>query len=235
MQQHVLHKPDKTLSYYTSSAHQIYEFVRSAIISMEFQPGQLVSETGLAQQFGVSRTPVRGALVKLSAAGFVEIFPQRGTYVTKLSMEKIHEAQFIREALEVAVIKKICTFSQSSRDAIGSICENILHDQELAAQDNNAVEFQNLDDKFHQSLAINSGHIHTAKLIEAEKSHMDRVRSLSLHVQGQYKRILNQHHSIVKAIKSGSAEKSIVTMSMHLQDVFAILESIAKEHPDYFA
>ena len=139
------------------------------------------------------------------------------------------------EALEVAVIKKICTFSQTSRDAIASICETILQDQELAAKNNDAVEFQNLDDKFHQSLSINSGHIHTAKLIEAEKSHMDRVRSLSLHVQGQYKRILNQHQAIVKAIKSGSPEKSVVTMSMHLQDVFAILESIAKEHPEYFS
>jgi DNA-binding GntR family transcriptional regulator len=225
----------KELSFDRPAASQIFGFVRDSIVSMELQPGQLISETALAQQFGVSRTPVREALIQLSNRGFVEVLPQRGTYVTKLCMRKIYEAQFIREALEVAVVSHLAGAEQELRDQVVSKCAKILDDQKIAADDDDSLAFQNLDDDFHQSLAILTKHFRTAELIEAEKAHMDRVRNLSLHISGQYKRILNQHIAIIKAIKSGSADKAATAMSVHLQDVFAILELIPKEHPEYFA
>jgi len=234
-QHSVLIKPIKEISFYRSTANQIYEFVRDSIVSMEFEPGQLISETGLAQQFGVSRTPVRGALVRLSSAGFVEIFPQRGTYVTKLSMTKIYEAQFIREALEVAVIRKLTLCDDEFRHKVADECSHILDAQRIAAAQDNFMLFQKLDDKFHQTLAIFTHHLHTAELIESEKSHLDRVRRLSLHQQGQYHRILNQHSAIIKAIRSGSPDKAATAMSMHLQDVLSILELIPTQHPEYFS
>jgi len=202
---------------------------------MELQPGQLISETALAQQFGVSRTPVREALIQLSNIGFVEVLPQRGTYVTKLSMAKIFEAQFIREALEVAVVSNLAGFEEELRNQVVGECEKIVNEQKEASADDDSLAFQNLDDKFHQSLAIFTHHLRTAELIEAEKAHMDRVRNLSLHMSGQYKRVLNQHAAIIKAIKSGSPDKAATAMSVHLQDVFTVLELIPKEHPEYFA
>lgn len=223
----------KELSFDSSTSKQIYEHLQDQIIGMKLQPGQLISETALAQEFGVSRTPVRQALVHLSTKGFVEVRPQRGTYVTRLSMAKIHEAQFIREALEVAIVRKLCSRDQASREEIAHLCEKIIGEQEQAAEVD-AVKFQTLDDQFHQSLAVYSGHIHTARLIEAEKSHMDRVRNLSLHVEGQYRRIMNQHLAIIRAIKTGSPEKAATSMSMHLQDVFSVLELISKKYPEYF-
>lgn len=225
----------KGLSFDRPAASQIYGFVRDSIVSMELLPGQLISETALAHQFGVSRTPVREALIQLSNIGFVEVLPQRGTYVTKLSMAKIFEAQFIREALEVAVVSNLAGFEEDLRNQVVVECEKIVDDQKSAAEDDDSLAFQYLDDKFHQSLAIFTNHARTAELIEAEKAHMDRVRRLSLNISGQYKRILNQHAAIIKAIKSGSPDKASTAMSVHLQDVFTILELIPKEHPEYFA
>lgn len=225
----------KGLSYDRPAASQIFGFIRDAIISMELVPGQMISETALAQQFGVSRTPVREALIQLSHIGFVEVLPQRGTYVSKLSMEKILEARFIREALEVAVVSHIATnVTQETRLEAINVCENIIADQKLAAADDDSLAFQNLDDNFHQTLASFTLYPRAASFIEAEKAHMDRVRNLSLHISGQYKRILNQHAAIIKAIKSGSAEKSAAAMSVHLRDVYSILEVIPQEHPEYF-
>jgi DNA-binding GntR family transcriptional regulator len=230
-----LNTESKELSYDRPAASQIFGFVRDSIVSMELQPGQMISETALAQQFGVSRTPVREALIQLANIGFVEVLPQRGTYVTKLSLAKIMEAQFIREALEVAVVINLASFEQGQRDDLVSNCEKILADQQAAAIDDDPLAFQDLDDKFHQTLAIFTNHLRTAELIEAEKAHMDRVRNLSLHMSGQYQRVLNQHTAIIKAIKSGSPDKAAAAMSVHLQDVFSILELIPKEHPEYFA
>ena len=231
----LLNTESKELSFDRPAASQIFGFVRDSIVGMELQPGQLISETALAQQFGVSRTPVREALIQLANIGFVEVLPQRGTYVTKLSIAKIMEAQFIREALEVAVVSNLASIEQELRDQVVKHCEKILADQQTAADDDDYMAFQNLDDQFHQSLAIFTNHTRTAELIEAEKAHMDRVRSLSLHVSGQYKRVLNQHGAIIKAIKSGSPDKAATAMSVHLQDVFSFLELIPKEHPEYFA
>lgn len=230
-----LNRESKELSYDRPAASQIFGFVRDSIVSMELQPGQMISETALAQQFGVSRTPVREALIQLANIGFVEVLPQRGTYVTKLSLAKIMEAQFIREALEVAVVTNLASFEQGQRDHLVSKCEKIIGDQQTAAADDDPLAFQDLDDKFHQTLAIFTNHLRTAELIEAEKAHMDRVRNLSLHMSGQYQRVLNQHAAIIKAIKSGSPDKAAAAMSVHLQDVFSILELIPKEHPEYFA
>src|SRR5690606_11408637 len=140
----------KGWSYDRPAASQIFGFIRDAIISMELVPGQMISETALAQQFGVSRTPVREALIQLSHIGFVEVLPQRGTYVSKLSMEKILEARFIREALEVAVVSHIATnVTQETRLEAINVCENIIADQKLAAADDDSLAFQNLDDNFH--------------------------------------------------------------------------------------
>lgn len=225
----------KGLSYDRPAASQIFGFVRDAIISMELSPGQMISETALAQQFGVSRTPVREALIQLSNIGFVEVLPQRGTYVTKFSMEKILEARFIREALEVAVVTQLAaSTNEELRLEAVTACEKIIEDQKIAATDDDALTFQNLDDDFHQTLASFTQYPRVASLIEGEKAHMDRVRNLSLHVSGQYKRVLSQHTAIIKAIKAGSAEKSAAAMSVHLKDVYNILEVIPQEHPEYF-
>lgn len=221
----------KSLSFDRPVANQIYGFIRDAIVSMELLPGQMISETALAEQFGVSRTPVREALIQLSNIGFVDVLPQRGTYVSKFSMDKILEARFIREALEVSIVTYLA--ENPSKDII-QLGEKILAEQKLAAKDDDALAFQKLDDLFHQTLANATRYTRVAALIEAEKAHMDRVRNLSLHVSGQYKRIMAQHAAIIKAIKNGSPEEAAKAMGVHMKDVYNILEVIPQEHPEYF-
>lgn len=222
---------NKRLAFDRPVASQIFNLIRDAIVSMELLPGQMISETALAEQFGVSRTPVREALIQLSNIGFVEVLPQRGTYVSKFSMEKILEARFIREALELAVVIHV---AENVTPEIIQTLEKIIAEQKAAAQEENPLAFQKLDDLFHQTLANFTGYSRVASLMEAEKAHMDRVRNLSLHVRGQYKRVLTQHAAIIKAIKTGSAEKAAVAMSVHMKDVYNILQVIPQDHPEYF-
>lgn len=224
--------PDsRGLSFDRPVASQIFGFIRDAIVSMELLPGQMISETALAEQFGVSRTPVREALIQLSSIGFVEVLPQRGTYVSKLSMEKILEARFIREALELSVVMFV---AEHATPEIIQALDKIIAEQKMAAKEDDPLTFQKLDDLFHQTLANFTGYSRVAGLMEAEKAHMDRVRNLSLHMSGQYKRILAQHTAIIKAIKAGSVEKAVEAMGTHMKDVYNILEVIPQEHPEYF-
>jgi len=225
----------KGISFDRPAASQVFDFLRGAILSMELLPGQMISETSLAQQFGVSRTPIREALIKLANIGFIEVLPQRGTYVSKLSEGKILEARFIREALEISIVKQLAANEdQAVRLNVVRACEQIIDHQKQAAAENNAILFQNMDDEFHQALAGFAHYPRVALLIEHEKAHMDRVRNLSLHVVGQYQRILNQHTAIINAIKVGSTEKATTAMSFHMKDVYNILKLIPQQHPEYF-
>ncbi len=214
-----------------SASSQIYDFIRDSIVNMEYEPGQMIPEAALAEQFGVSRTPVREALIKLSYIGFVEVRPQRGTYVSLLSMNKILEARFIREALELAVVQEAAALADA--DLIRE-CESIIERQKEAAERNDSMSFQKLDDLFHQTLANSTGYDRVGLLIDSEKAHMDRVRCLSLHIRGQYHRVLDQHQSILDALKSHSPEQARHAMATHMQDVYKALTVIPRQHPEYF-
>lgn len=219
------------LSFDRPTASQLFGFVRDAIISMDFLPGQMISESSLASQFGVSRTPVREAIIQLTNIGFVEVLPQRGTYVTKFSMKKILEARFIRESMEVSVVSYLAENLTNDIIAEG---EKIILEQKSAADDRDTLAFHKLDDKFHQTLANCTEYLRVAHVVEAEKAHMDRVRCLSLREPDQFKLILDQHTTIIKAIKSGVPEDAAKAMRIHLKEVYNLLKVIPQEHPEYF-
>src|SRR5215210_425816 len=87
-------------------ARQVARALRQAIVSMRIAPGEMLSEQDLAQRFGVSRSPVREAFIKLSQSGLVRVLPQRGTQVVKISRAAVEDARFIREAVECAVVRE---------------------------------------------------------------------------------------------------------------------------------
>ena len=89
-------------------ARRVFREVRNAIVTMAFQPGQALSEQEIATRLGVSRQPVREAFIKLSEAGLVTIRPQRGTFIVKISMKQVFDARFVREAVELAVVRRAC-------------------------------------------------------------------------------------------------------------------------------
>lgn len=225
-------KKSLTIDYDRSTPKQVFDFLREQIVAMEIFPGQKISENQLAEQFGVSRTPIREAIAKLVNLGFVEVRPQRGTFVSKLSITKILEARFIREALEVAIV---CQVTEHCTPELIAQCAHIICLQEEAAKEHDALKFQNLDDLFHQKLADFTHFDRAAALIQSEKAHMDRVRNLSLQeLGGQYERVLAQHRKILTAIQSGSPSKAREATYIHMREVLNILSTVEEMHPDYF-
>src|SRR3982750_163958 len=85
---------------------QVYATLRDAIIRAELPPGRKLSENELAGWLGVSRTPIREALVRLRDERLVEIVPQLGTFVSRISPQAVQDAQFIREALECSAVRR---------------------------------------------------------------------------------------------------------------------------------
>ena len=82
--------------------------LKENIISMELKPGAMVSENELAAQLGLSRTPVREALMDMAQYGLVDILPQRGSRISLIDYALVEEARFAREVLEVAILSIVC-------------------------------------------------------------------------------------------------------------------------------
>lgn len=115
----------------TTARDVVIEELRRRILDLSLEPGSSLAENELANELGVSRTPVREALILLAAEGLVEIYPQVGTFVSRIDPVAVADAQFIREALETASMRQLVPQIQSSQ-----IIElrDILEQQRLAVK-----------------------------------------------------------------------------------------------------
>src|SRR5215218_5031680 len=155
---------------------RVYANLRDAIVRADLAPGRQLSENELAASLGVSRTPVREALVRLRDDRLVEIVPQLGTFVTPISTRAVADAQFIREALECAAIRAAAP--RVTHVDIAAL-ERTLAAQERARDVEDFDAFYVLDDEFHQAICDLSGRS-VWLITQRAKGHLNRIRRLSL-------------------------------------------------------
>ena len=87
------------------AAPQVFERLRDRLSSLELPPGSPLSRAALAEQFGVSSTPIRDALMRLDEEGLVEVFPQYATVVSRIDVHRAQQAHFLRQALELEIVR----------------------------------------------------------------------------------------------------------------------------------
>lgn len=210
---------------------QIYERLRRAITTLVMLPSEALSEQDLAQQLGVSRTPVREALIRLADEGLIDILPQRGSFVAPIRLSDVEEAQFIREALEVAVVQRLA--GKGSDAFIASLRTNLaMQKQAVAAGDRE--QFLELDEAFHRSLCEAAGLSRSWRVIQVVKLQMDRVRYLSLPDPGHLETLLAQHVAIFDALESGDPKQAGQRMTAHLREVLRTVQNLNATRPDLF-
>lgn len=210
-------------------AAQIYERLRRAITTLSMLPSEALSEKELSLQLGVSRTPVREALIRLADEGLIDILPQRGSFVAPIRLRDVEEAQFIRESLEVAVSRRLA--GGCSRRFLTEIKSN-LYDQEKAVNTEALDLFLDLDEAFHRSFCEEAGLPKSWRVIQSVKLQMDRVRYLSLPDLGHLRVLLTQHRSIVDAIESGDVDKAGNDMAAHLREVLRTARKLSEQRRD---
>lgn len=211
---------------------QIYGVLRDAIIKLDIEVGQSLSENEVASQLGVSRTPVREAFIKLAGTGLIEVLPQRGTFVVEISPCAVRDAQFVREALEVAVVREACCNRQPGLTAA---LRDLIAVQKSAAEDADFDRFLIHDEAFHRTMAVGVGCERAWRVIEGEKGHMDRVRYLSLPKASPLFHLIGQHEMIANAIEAADVTTAEVAMRQHLSEILKVLEKFQAEMPQIFA
>ncbi len=214
-----------------SAAARVERALREKIIDLTIRPGERLSESEIAERFSVSRQPVREAFIALMRQGLVDVQPQRGTVVVKLSVRRMLDARFIREAIEVAIVRRACErFDSHYRDRALALID--AQAEAVAAGDHRG--FQQLDSLFHVALAEGAGCAEAWNAIELQKAHMDRVCALMLHAPGSAEPLVDQHRAILDAIDDGDAERAVAAMSHHLSEILKAVAGIELKFADLF-
>jgi len=206
-----------------------YHTIRRQIIDLTLPPGATLSENELAAALHLSRTPVREALVLLKRERLVEVIPKVGTFVSRVDPAEVAEAQFLREAVEVASIESLV--APLNEAIMGQILAN-LDTQDGIGTD--IVGFFDLDEAFHGLLMSLAGHAMSWASVAPAKGHLDRARMLSLNAIPSINTRIHEHHAIADAVASGQLDTATLVLRMHLRNVFGDITLIRQQHPELF-
>ena len=212
-----------------STAQNIFELMRNDIVLGVLKPLDVIREAEIAERLGVSRTPVREALLRLQLLGLIDIFPQSGTKVTPIRLEKVRAAQLIREAVEVEVVRRACHVA--SDKALDEIA-HLLEDQEVAARRNDLRRLFELDDEFHLAIYRSAGLAAVAEELEDLKVHLNRLRYASVNWPRGADKITGEHREILAALRARDEAAAAAAMTRHLRAVLPILDRMAANGTD---
>jgi len=211
----------------------VYKYLYENIIDLTYKPGTSLSENEIAVQLGVSRTPVREALIQLSKEDLVEIIPQIGTFVSLIDPNLVEESRFMRETLEIGVIKLA---AEKITEKTLLKLDNSIKMQQIVIGDSDYKEFLHQDDAFHQLIFQSLDKERTWQTIDQMNAQFKRVRTLRLLTTGRsrWEDILHEHEKIVLCLKNKDVLLAQSTMKDHLTKGIVHMDELKELHPDYF-
>ncbi|MGJ8533656.1 MAG: GntR family transcriptional regulator [Alphaproteobacteria bacterium] len=214
-----------------TAADDIFEQLRSEIVSLRLKPGTRISEVEFANQFDVSRQPVREAFIRLSKMNLLEIRPQKATLVRKISEREILHARFLRVAVEVEVIRLACKIEGNPFQA--GFEEN-LNAQESALSAGKVLEFHDLDYDFHNLICATAQCEFAFDTIADSKTHVDRLCLISLSTERGMYEIFQDHQQLYQMLQKKDAVEMERLIRLHICRLDQTLADARERHPDYF-
>jgi DNA-binding GntR family transcriptional regulator len=214
-----------------TTASRIYSDLRSELVSLRRRPGETISESEIALAYGVSRTPVREAILKLSDEGLVEIFPQSGIIVSRIPVAALPESIVIRKALEETTARLAAQRASSSQILT---LRAIVERQREADVAGNREAFHQADEAFHAAIADVAGYPGIWKFIQQVKIHVDRYRLLTLPQAGRMTEVIAEHEPILAAIEAHDPEAARIAMDRHLERLLSDISATQNINPEFF-
>ena len=215
-----------------SKADSVYSELREAILSGALEPGCLIDKATLCEKLGVSRFPVSAAVARLAYDKLVDVAPQHGSFVSRISLADVQERLFIRSALEGEVAAEAARrFKDADKDALA---EN-LKEAAVAAGARDRSKFYELDVGFHHILTSRLGMPRTTELLDSLRVHLERARRLMMSPSGRVEEVVAEHKAVLAAIAVGDAEGAREAIRNHLALTGRVLGKVADLRPEMFS
>ena len=215
------------------SSEDIYLDLCNKIENLEYMPGELISENELCERYSTSRHMVRGAFALLRQRRLLEVYPQRGSFVSLIDMDYISDILYMREAIEQEAVQRIIDAGIN-----GEVCQRMEANLELQktclGEPGPSEEFYRLDNEFHGYLLEAAGKKDIMEMLADPYIHFRRWRNLELRSLMRVKELLKQHEDILRDLRKG--DRIAVRRSMHVHiDTIELFTSVCeKTKNEYF-
>lgn len=227
--------PDHKLLKNKPISNQIYMYIRELIINNKATPGTALSENDLASHFNVSRQPVREALTRLSHDELIEIIPQRGTFVSKISVPDLHGICFARSSIECNAIYESLRLDHAEFSKIVKKLQNNLIKQKELLHDNMMyIHFLKLDDEFHKLICSFSGNDFAWNMLQNVRANLDRIRFFSLKHISNPEDLISIHEELLQYIENKEYFAACALLKSHVYEITHTYKRILEENREWF-
>lgn len=189
--------------------------IRSRIVNGSLELGQAISETTLATELNISKTPVREALQELKREGLVQIFPKKGTYVFEVSKQLVNEISDFRLILETAALDRAMAYSWGK---LIDSCEKIVNQMEKINSGEQLQKYRVLDAKLHRCIVDHSGNSFIIESYAGIEFRIQALRTRLSTASEQNSRTIKEHRELLSAIASRNKENALTLLSAHISE-----------------
>jgi DNA-binding GntR family transcriptional regulator len=203
----------KSLSQPASLSKLAYNAILKSILSNNMTPDEVYNEIALARDLGISRTPVREALLELSVQGLVTFIPRKGIVVNRFTEKDVYEIFEIRRAIEAAAVEKIASMSPAPDT---SLLQKSIDRQNAAIPKKDLWMYMRADRDFHVTLSQLTGNRRLVAISENIRNMVHLMGTQALEAPGRAKEVLAEHKRILAAIKKREPQRAKEAIVDHL-------------------
>lgn len=203
-----------------SLANQVYQQIEKNILSGVYKAGEIISESKLSEELGVSRTPIREAIARLENDKLIGITPS-GTVVLGITNEDVADMFAVKRALEPMVVK-MAAMNISDEDL--AKLKEILDQQEFYQEKKNIEKVRNLDTQFHDIIYSASGSPIFQAVLSPIHHKLMKYRKDSLTNEGRSRYSIEEHVKIYEAIQAGNQEKIEELVLKHVDQAYKSIQ-----------
>lgn len=219
------------------SPNEVFDNILDRIIKLELEPGQMISENVMAGEYGISRTGIRNVFSRLNEIGFIEVYPQRGSFVTLFDTEYLRRLLRLRIAAEREILYEIIFGGQAKEKEriIEELEANIEEQKKYTDEKDFKGVYAKLDMKFHKILIESAkwGDFYT--LLDSKMLHIERWKNFD-QAKKRIPKLIEQHTELLSALKEDDYLKAAKVISNHLNTIpdEKFIMEMKEQKPEYF-
>ena len=207
-----------------------YDLLKEMILKGDLSPGFSALEKEMADRLGMSRTPVREALIRLENDGLIEVLPRRGFRVSQIHMEDIREIFQVLSVLEVAAGEILAEQSDEARNPAIENLDQAVDDMAAALSIDDLDGWAKADERFHSILLENCGNNRLARMAFTFWDQAHRVRLVTLRLRPKPEGSTNDHRKLVDAIRGGDGDAAREIHRQHRKRYMKMLMQLLEDY-----